>query len=104
MTEPAIFSVTNHHVPGCGTPPRIDDAAPGQYRGYFENEYGEQAVFVYDRTMQQGTLYLGDAGWETAYRVRDGVVPGLILSQLEQAWLRTCWTAVRGSEVGAHTG
>ncbi len=27
-----------------------DDSEPNRYLGYFENEHGEQAIFVYDRT------------------------------------------------------
>ncbi len=95
MNQLAIFSITNHHTPACGTPPRIDDAAPPQYRGYFENRYGEQAIFVYDETRRQGTLYLGDAGWDTPYPVVDGQVPDLLLGRDEQAWLRACWRAAR---------
>ena len=44
-----VFQVRNHHSAACGTPPHMDDLRPNQYLGYFENQYGEQAVFVYDR-------------------------------------------------------
>jgi hypothetical protein len=92
-SDRAIFSVTNHHVEGCGTPPRIDDATPNRYLGYFENEYGEQSIFAYDRAARKGTLYMGDAGWEHPHTVVDGLVPGLILSPGERAWLSACWKA-----------
>jgi len=49
MSEQAIFRVMNHHSDACGTPPAIDDSVPDRYLGYFENEHGEQAIFVYDR-------------------------------------------------------
>jgi hypothetical protein len=47
MSEQAIFRVTNHHADACGAPPAIDDSEPNHYLGYFENEHGEQAIFVY---------------------------------------------------------
>lgn len=85
-----ILQIRNHHTAVCGTPPRIEER-PGQYLGYFENEYGEQMIFVFDRHSKTGRLYAGDAGWETPYEVVDGIVPGLILSSTERQWLRACW-------------
>lgn len=93
MSKKTIFSVANHHVESCGRPPRIDDAAPNRYLGYFENEHGEQAIFVYDYATRAGTLYLGDAGWEQPRSVMGGMVPGLILGANERAWLASCWRA-----------
>lgn len=80
-----------------GTPLRIRDDDPNQYIGYFENPYGEQAVFVFDRTTRTATLYLGDAGWETGRAVIDGVVPDLVLGEVELLWLRACWQAATGT-------
>jgi hypothetical protein len=93
MGEKPIFSVTNHHAEGCGAPPHVDDSAPKRYRGYFENEHGEQSVFVYDRATGTGTLQMGDAGWEVVHAVVDGDVPGLRLRPTERTWLAACWTA-----------
>jgi hypothetical protein len=93
MSDHPIFSVTNHHASSCGAPPPIDDTTPNRYRGYFENEHGEQAIFVCDRATGEATLYLGDAGWERSHRVVDGRVTGLNLNATEQAWLATCWRA-----------
>jgi len=97
VSKQSLFTVTNRHTASCGTPPQIDDAAPGLYRGYFENRHGEQATFVYDHTTRMGVLYLGDAGWEEPRRVVDGSVPGLILNAPEQAWLAACWKAATKS-------
>jgi hypothetical protein len=91
--EAPLFHVRNHHSASCGTPPPIDDHSPSQYLGYFENQYGEQAVFVYDRDSSQAVLYLGDAGWESPHVVVDGGVPDLVLSETERLWLRACWQA-----------
>jgi hypothetical protein len=90
-----LFSVKNHHIESCGKPPSITDGDGPRYRGYFENEYGEQAIFVYDWQKREGTLYLGDAGWEKPYRV---VAPGraeggLVMGAEERAWLAACWAA-----------
>ena len=92
-TDTPLFSVRNHHVAECGTPPRIDDLRPSQYLGYFENQHGEQAVFVYDRDSSQAIVYIGDAGWDAPHAVIDGAVPDLVLSETERLWVRACWQA-----------
>src|SRR2546428_11928344 len=89
----SFFRVRNHHSAECGIPPHVDDSRAGRYRGYFENEHGEQAIFVYDRDSNQAIVYLGDAGWEIPHSVVDGGVPDLILSETEQLWVRACWQA-----------
>ena len=91
--EASLFHVRNHHSAESGTPPHIDDLRPGQYLGYFENDYGEQAVFVYDRDSRQAILHLGDADWQTPHAVVDGAVSDLVLSETERLWVRTCWQA-----------
>jgi len=88
-----LFQVRNHHSAECDTSPHIDDRSPSQYLGYFENQYGEQAVFVYDRDSSQALLYLGDAGWQTPHVVVDGAVPDLVLAETERLWVRVCWQA-----------
>ena len=94
MSKQLLFQVTNHHGESHGIPPQIDEQTfPNVYRSYFENQYGEQAIFLYDYHQDRGTLYLGDAGWEDPYDVVAGNVPELMLSHPEQAWLRACWEA-----------
>jgi hypothetical protein len=88
--DSSLFSVHNHHSADCGTPPRIDDS---RYLGYFENQHGEQAVFVYDRDSSQAIVYIGDAGWDAPHAVVDGAVPDLVLSETERLWVRACWQA-----------
>ena len=88
-----LFSVHNHHSADCGTPPRIDDYSPSQYLGYFENQHGEQAVFVFDRDSSQAIVYIGDAGWDAPHAVVDGAVPDVVLSETERLWLRARWQA-----------
>src|ERR1700736_387038 len=91
--DAALFQVRNHHSAECGIPPHIDDVRPNQYLGYFENQYGEQAIFVYDRDSSQAVLYLGDASWEKPHAVIDGGVPDLVRSETERLWVRACWQA-----------
>jgi hypothetical protein len=92
-SDAPLFQVLNHHSATSGRPPHIVDLRPNQYLGYFENEHGEQAVFVYDRDSNQAVLYLGDAGWEKPHAVVDGGVPDLVLSETERLWVRACWRA-----------
>jgi hypothetical protein len=91
--DAALFQVRNHHSAECGIPPHIDDVHPNQYLGYFENQHGDQAIFVYDRGSTQAVLHLGDAGWQTPHPVIDGAVPDLVLSEIERLWVRACWQA-----------
>lgn len=91
MNNNLLFWVVNQHAPNSGQPPRIDGTIRKRYHGYFENEYGEQAIFVYDYEVGEGVLWLGDAGWEHSYAVVDGDVPDLMLGENEHAWLQVCW-------------
>jgi hypothetical protein len=78
---------------GSGSPPHIDGDTRGRYHGYFENEYGEQALFVYDYETQTSTLWMGDGGWEKPSPVVEGVARGFLLDEAQALWLRACWLA-----------
>ncbi len=65
--EPLIFGATNHHPAGCGTPPSLAGLASAAYRGYFENRYGEQAIFIYDDVRRLGHALSG-GGWAGSRR------------------------------------
>jgi hypothetical protein len=93
-----LFQVRNHHSASRGPSPHIDAVGSHQYLGYFENQHGEQAVFIYHHDSHKAVLYLGDAGWETPHAVVDGAVPDLILSDTERLWLRACWQAADRKE------
>lgn len=88
-----VFSADNKHTIESGQPPGIGGDTQGRYHGYFENEYGEQAVFVYDYQAETGTLWMGDVGWQNAQTVVDGEVLGLVLGENEKLWLQACWDA-----------
>lgn len=90
-----LLTLSNRHVAGCGVPPHIT-SQPGQYVGYFENGYGEQTVFIYNRATNEGVLYMGDYNWEKPLEVLDGTCPGLVMSDEESTWLRMCWQAATG--------
>ncbi len=93
MADPQpLFTVSNHHAESCGKPPHIH----GDVRKRYENEYGEQAIFVYDYEVNEGTLWMGDAGWGKPYKVVNGTVPELVMGREEMIWLMNCWqTAVK---------
>lgn len=93
-----IFSVSNHHVPDCGTPPLINGDDTGRYHGYYENEFGEQFLFVYDRVTREAWLYGGDISWETPRKVDRGRVLSLVLSTKENTWLHLCWETATGTK------
>ncbi len=60
-----VFVAHNNHDPSCGRPPRLHNTADaGLYHGYFENRYGEQFVFTFDRATGAGTVSGGDLGWD----------------------------------------
>jgi len=59
-----VFTAHNTHHERCGAPPRLRNTDnPGLYYGYFENRYGEQFVFTFDRVTGTGTVSGGDLGW-----------------------------------------
>ena len=59
-----VFAAYNRHHECCGAPPCLRNAGqPGQYHGYFENCFGEQFVFIFDRETGAGTVWGGDLDW-----------------------------------------
>lgn len=60
-----VFAASNTHHERCGPSPRLRHTdSPGLYHGYFENRYGEQLVFTFDRATGTGTVSGGDLGWD----------------------------------------
>ena len=80
----------------CGDPPIINGDDPSVYFGYFENAFGEQWVFSFDRATKNAELRGGDIGWNTVHEVRDGEVGALVLGPAEAAWLQACWKSATG--------
>ena len=92
MSTP-LLTIRNNHAPSCGDPP-IEGNSENVYVGYFENRYGEQWIFTYDRQTRAAYLRGGDINWNDRQEVRGGRVEGLILQEDEAAWLRACWNSV----------
>ncbi len=60
-----VFAAQNVYDSRCGRPPRLRNTDnPGLYHGYFENCYGEQFVYTFDRATGTGTVSGGDLGWD----------------------------------------
>jgi hypothetical protein len=92
MSEP-LLRIRNHHIPASGDPPIVDGEAGNNYIGYFENPYGEQWVFTFDRETGTAILRGGDVGWNEQFDVTDGNTGDLILGREEQLWLQACLLA-----------
>jgi hypothetical protein len=92
MPEP-ILTISNRHTAACGPPPALSNEFADIYVGYFENRYGEQWIFTFDRETRQASVRGGDVGWANVHVVRDGRVDGLILAPEEAGWLQACWKA-----------
>jgi hypothetical protein len=91
--ESPLFRISNHHTDNCGEAPFVDGDEAGKYHGYFANQFGEQAVFVYDYQTDEASVRMGDTGWHDTHRVVDGHVEGVILNEPEAAWILACWLA-----------
>jgi hypothetical protein len=91
--EQTILTIYNRHTEACGPPPAVSNESPDVYVGYFENRYGDQWIFTYDRRTRTARLRGGDAHWAAKHVVLDGEVDGLILGAEESTWLRACWEA-----------
>ena len=87
MSDP-LLQIRNQHTVACGDPPIINGDDPNVYIGYFENAFGEQWVFCFDRTTGKAELRGGDIGWNTVHEVREGEVGALVLSREEAVWLQ----------------
>jgi len=92
-----IFTAYNHHTPECGTPPHLDSLMERRYVGYFENEYGEQWIFVYDSERAEATLYGGDIGWEEPHTFKTLDQLSIVFNEPEKLWLTACWNAANKS-------
>lgn len=93
MMNNPFFVMKNNHVRNCGEPSLITNDDPNKYYGYFENEHGEQWVFVYDRRTKTAELSGGDVGWEQVFQIKNGHNDDLILNEEEKTWIQACWKA-----------
>lgn len=94
-----VIEIRNAHAPNCGTPPAIEaDPNDGVYRGYFENELGEQWLVEINREARTGVLRGGDLGWDNEASLRDDRIYNcdVLLGAEEIFWLGLCWKAATG--------
>jgi len=89
MDQNTVLTIPNRHIEGCGKPPGL--IAKDQYTAYFENQFGEQLVFTYDRVEKKGRLWHGDYGWDTPIEVFAGDALGVTLSNEEREWIKLVW-------------
>jgi len=87
-----ILTITNRHVPSCGTPPQIDPE--GKRVSYFQNQHGEQWFFISDDESQTGVLTGGDIDWTEHTITWDSPLPEISLSMAETYWLYGCLFAL----------
>lgn len=69
--ESAVITIYNRHGSEGGEPPQITNADRFRSYGYFQNEHGDQWVFVDDPATGTATLRSGDARWGTVHTIRD---------------------------------
>lgn len=92
-----VFIAPNHHSKNCGEPPAIRAEDPDTYYGYFENEHGEQLVFVRDGQKDHAELRMGDSCWDVM-EVRSGTTGPIIMGAAERLWLEACWIAAQAKK------
>ena len=91
-----VFAAHNTHDERCGAPPRLRNTEnPGLYYGYFENRYGEQFVFTFDRATLTGTVSGGDLGWGDPKAFTPGLLDKALRSTQDLA------AQVKGSDAGS---
>lgn len=92
-SDQALLTIHNRHSQKCGEAPQITNDDRSRYIGYFQNEHGDQWIFVDDPATGPATLRCGDATWSTIYTIHGpGDLPNSI-TDTERAWILACWQA-----------
>lgn len=93
-----VITIKNRQSKDCGNPPDLKPSID-QMVGYFENEYGEQSVFIFDKSKKEGLFYSGDAGWDTPFpmTIVNGKVVALdlVLTPKEKEWFVLCFSCLK---------
>lgn len=89
-----IFAARNRHVESCGKPPEIA-AGGARFTSYFENELGEQMIFVHEPGALAGVVYSGDCNWGKPITVPVVGLTGHSFTQAEGLWVAACLMVVR---------
>jgi len=62
---------------------------------YFENEFNDQLVYVWNYRTRKAAVYCGDTDWKK-HNVKQGVAKGLEADCSERMWVMACWFATGG--------
>jgi len=101
MSDKAFFIMGNKHAKSCGEPPFYDNGIGDCYYGYYENEHGEQWVFLHDWVSGKTELRGGDCAWGTVYNITenaiylDGKRVAPLTALTETLWLISCQNALK---------
>lgn len=71
----------------------MSNADRSRYYGYFQNEHGDQWLFIYDRAQGTAILRGGDAQWEKVHTLRGPDDLPFSMTESEKAWVLACWAA-----------
>jgi len=91
MNEEVLLTIYNNHADLCPCVSNRDQESENKYLSYYENEHGEQWLFIYDKEIEKGVLRGGDVGWDSVYDVGDDGSVDLVLTLQERAWLLACF-------------
>jgi len=105
MPGEKITTIVNQHIEGCGEPPQfeIDEYT---HVSYFENQHGEQSLFLFDDEEEEARIYIADASWENPQVIPSkelknmtleefAVISRIILGPAEKKWLSACIEAIQ---------
>ena len=76
-----IFHVGNKHAANSGNPPHIDGNIRKRYHGYFENEFGEQAISSMTTKSKREHCIWGMRDGKEPFKVVNARVPELVLGK-----------------------
>jgi hypothetical protein len=103
MPGEEICTLVNKHVEDCGKPPEFE-FEEYDYISYFENQHGEQSLFLYDKQSNKVFIYIADAEWERPQvlsgkslvnnKLTEGEDIGILPNSEELLWLKACKSAV----------
>ena len=94
MGEGIVLTVPNHHGECSGKAPELV-AEKYFYTSYFENEHGEQLVFIYPKGGDRAILYHGGKNWDDSITLVPGGTLIIMLDADEKEWLLLCWKVAR---------
>ena len=92
MSHEPLLTLYNRHAAAAVEPPHLTNHDRTRYLAYFENEHGDQWLFVDDPASGTAVLRCGDADW-TAHTIRGPQDLPRSMTDAERAWATACWQA-----------